>query len=62
MPQAFIAEAIESVLAQTLESWELLLVDDGSTDGSSEIAADYARCHAGADPSAERIRAARIAA
>jgi len=43
--QAFIAEAIESVLAQTLQGWELLLVDDGSTDASSEIAADYARRH-----------------
>lgn len=34
----FIREAIESVLAQTCDNWELLLVDDGSADGSSEIA------------------------
>jgi glycosyltransferase involved in cell wall biosynthesis len=34
----FLQEAIESVLAQTYEDWELLLVDDGSSDGSSEIA------------------------
>jgi glycosyltransferase involved in cell wall biosynthesis len=34
----FIQEAIESVLMQTYEHWELLLIDDGSTDGSSEIA------------------------
>jgi glycosyltransferase involved in cell wall biosynthesis len=35
-------EAIESVLAQTVENWEYLLVDDGSTDASSAIAKSYA--------------------
>jgi Glycosyl transferase family 2/Methyltransferase domain len=38
----FISEAVESVLAQSFENWELLLVDDGSSDGSSDIARDYA--------------------
>jgi glycosyltransferase involved in cell wall biosynthesis len=38
----FLREAIESVLAQTYDHWELLLVDDGSTDGSSAIALQYA--------------------
>jgi glycosyltransferase involved in cell wall biosynthesis len=38
----FLREAIESVLAQTYEHWELLLVDDGSSDGSSEIARGFA--------------------
>jgi len=39
---AFIGEAINSVLAQTFQSWELLLIDDGSSDGSTEIAKRYA--------------------
>jgi glycosyltransferase involved in cell wall biosynthesis len=43
--RAFIAQAIESVLAQTFTSWELLLVDDGSSDGSREIAEGYASRH-----------------
>ena len=39
----FFIEAIESVFAQTYENWELLLVDDGSSDGSMKIAIDYTR-------------------
>ena len=38
----FLAEAIDSVIRQTWQNWELLLVDDGSTDGSSQIAREYA--------------------
>ena len=39
--ERFIAEAIESVFAQTYRTWELLLVDDGSSDSSTTIARSY---------------------
>jgi glycosyltransferase involved in cell wall biosynthesis len=39
---AFLGEAIESVIAQSFRDWELVLIDDGSTDASPAIAADYA--------------------
>jgi glycosyltransferase involved in cell wall biosynthesis len=40
--ERFLAETIESVIAQTRPEWELLLADDGSTDRSPEIARSYA--------------------
>jgi glycosyltransferase involved in cell wall biosynthesis/SAM-dependent methyltransferase len=39
--EQFISEAIDSVVAQTYGNWELLLVDDGSQDGSGRIARRY---------------------
>ncbi len=39
--EKYLAEAIQSVLDQTHENWELLLVNDGSTDQSEEIARFY---------------------
>ena len=41
--EAYIAQAIESVLAQTWKCWELIIVDDASSDHSYEIAEAYAQ-------------------
>lgn len=38
----FLAQAIDSVTAQTVGCWELLLVDDRSSDDGAAIARDYA--------------------
>jgi glycosyltransferase involved in cell wall biosynthesis len=40
--EKFLRGAVESVLAQSCQDWELLLVDDGSNDGSSAICDEYA--------------------
>ena len=43
--ERFIAESIQSVFDQTFSDWELLLIDDGSSDGSSAIAREIAAAH-----------------
>ena len=40
--RAFVADSVQSVLAQTLADFELLLIDDGSTDGTPEVTAALA--------------------
>lgn len=45
--EPYFEEAIASVIAQTYDNWELMLVDDGSTDGSTAIAQQYAAQYPG---------------
>ncbi|MBK0401905.1 glycosyltransferase family 2 protein [Adhaeribacter sp. BT258] len=45
--EKFLSETIKSVLAQTYLNWELLLVDDGSTNQSTGIAKQFAADHPG---------------
>lgn len=49
----FIRETIESVQAQTYSSWELIVVDDCSTDGTPEVVDELSR----SDP---RVRCLRL--
>ena len=51
--QATLARAVESILAQTYRSWELLIVDDGSSDATRTIAEGFA------DPRIRLIRNAK---
>ncbi len=39
----FISEAIESVQRQTYENWEMLIVDDASSDGTCKIVDEFAK-------------------
>jgi hypothetical protein len=40
-PGELVRPALESVLAQTISDWRLLVVDDGSTDGTAEVVESY---------------------
>ena len=40
---AYLREAVESILSQSYQDWELIIADDGSTDASRAIAYEYAR-------------------
>ncbi|AUS95703.1 hypothetical protein CDQ84_01560 [Clostridium thermosuccinogenes] len=43
--ERYLPEAVDSLLNQTLEGMEIILVNDGSTDGSGRIAEEYASRH-----------------
>lgn len=40
--ERYVSECVQSVLDQNYSSWQLILVDDGSTDGSGAICRDFA--------------------
>lgn len=40
---SYLDQCIQSILAQTYTNWELLLIDDGSTDSSGSICDEYAK-------------------
>ena len=40
--EAYLHRCINSIIAQTLSDWELILVDDGSPDNSGSICDSYA--------------------
>ena len=60
--ERYLAEAIESVLSQTYQHLEVIVVDDGSTDQSGEVARGFAdrgirychQVHAGIGPARNR--------
>ena len=40
--EAYLEQCVESMLAQTFEDWEMLLIDDGCTDASPAICDRFA--------------------
>lgn len=42
--EEYLRECLDSLLAQTLSDFEVICVDDGSTDGSMEILSEYGAC------------------
>ena len=41
--EKYLPQALDSILSQSFPDWDALLVDDGATDGSADIAARYCR-------------------
>lgn len=61
---SFLRGAVESVLAQTYKNWELIIVDDGSTDTTASLLASYGsdRIHIIRHTENKGIHASRTAA
>ena len=64
--ERYLAEAVESVLAQSYPPLELILIDDGSTDGSADLARRFGTAlryeyQANAGPSAARNHGIQLA-
>jgi glycosyltransferase involved in cell wall biosynthesis len=64
--ERYLREAIESIFAQTVRPLEVIVVDDGSTDGSAAVATSYGeqviyRRQANAGPAAARNLGLRVA-
>lgn len=45
--EKFIGEAVESVFSQTHKDWDLIVIDDGSTDSSLQVVAELSASRAG---------------
>lgn len=41
--QEYICQCLDSILSQTFDNWEAIVVDDGSTDSSSKICDEYSQ-------------------
>ncbi len=39
----YLCDCVDSILSQTFKDYEIILIDDGSTDGSEKLCDDYAR-------------------
>jgi hypothetical protein len=53
---SYLHQAVESVLAQTFTDFELLIIDDGSTDDSSSVLAEYTDSRIRLEPNTHNIR------
>lgn len=43
--EKYLAECLDSILNQTLDSYEIIIVNDGSTDGSLQLINQYEKCY-----------------